>query len=234
MSYCVNCGVQLDATAGACPLCDTPVYNPRQPVDCVGPTPYPINRGAEEEVNNREFTMVMTVVFATISVVCGYVNHQFLNSTRWSLYVMGTLGVTWVMMIPIFFRRKFNPSVCIALDGLAVALYIGMIAWLHPGEGWYPELALPIVATMTILAELFYLFTVKMRSSAITKAAVVTIMIAILTMLVEMFIRFHVERYVRVTWSAVVLLCCAAVVGILLIISVHKGLRNELRKRMHF
>ena len=28
MSYCVNCGVELDVGAGKCPLCDTPVINP--------------------------------------------------------------------------------------------------------------------------------------------------------------------------------------------------------------
>ena len=31
MSYCVNCGVELDASATKCPLCDTPVYNPKAP-----------------------------------------------------------------------------------------------------------------------------------------------------------------------------------------------------------
>ena len=33
MSYCVNCGVELDETASFCPLCHTPVYNPNQPVN---------------------------------------------------------------------------------------------------------------------------------------------------------------------------------------------------------
>ena len=33
MSYCVNCGVELDPSAGICPLCHTPVCNPVQPVD---------------------------------------------------------------------------------------------------------------------------------------------------------------------------------------------------------
>lgn len=28
MSYCVNCGVELDASASECPLCNTPVINP--------------------------------------------------------------------------------------------------------------------------------------------------------------------------------------------------------------
>lgn len=29
MSYCVNCGVELDASAKICPLCNTPVINPK-------------------------------------------------------------------------------------------------------------------------------------------------------------------------------------------------------------
>ena len=29
MSYCVNCGVELDHTLKSCPLCETPVINPR-------------------------------------------------------------------------------------------------------------------------------------------------------------------------------------------------------------
>ena len=44
MSYCVNCGVELDATAERCPLCHTPVQNPRQPVDHDRPRPFPPER----------------------------------------------------------------------------------------------------------------------------------------------------------------------------------------------
>ena len=28
MSYCVNCGVELDPGAQACPLCGTPAWHP--------------------------------------------------------------------------------------------------------------------------------------------------------------------------------------------------------------
>ena len=37
MSYCVNCGVELDATAKKCALCDTPVYNPAQKQETLPP-----------------------------------------------------------------------------------------------------------------------------------------------------------------------------------------------------
>ena len=37
MSYCVHCGVELDATASFCPLCHTRVLDPGQPVDTASP-----------------------------------------------------------------------------------------------------------------------------------------------------------------------------------------------------
>ncbi len=234
MSYCVHCGVELHATAGACPLCDTPVLNPRQMVDRVSPTPYPMNVGMEEVVETREFTMVVSVVFLTISVVCGLVNYYFLNRTHWSLHIMGALAVAWVMLLPNFFRGKVHPIVCIALDGGAVALYVGMISLLHPGQGWYPEIALPIIVVSTVLVEVFYLFTIRHRSSAISKAVLIMGIIAVITVVIELLIGFHYHRQIRLTWSAVVLLCCVAADVILVTISLHKGLRNELRKRMHF
>lgn len=30
MSYCVNCGVELDKTCSVCPLCNTKVINPNR------------------------------------------------------------------------------------------------------------------------------------------------------------------------------------------------------------
>ena len=39
MSYCVNCGVELDKTCSVCPLCNTKVINPNQPVNTVSPKP---------------------------------------------------------------------------------------------------------------------------------------------------------------------------------------------------
>ena len=45
MSYCVNCGVELDVSAHACPLCGTPVVNPRCPVDETAQPPFPLRKG---------------------------------------------------------------------------------------------------------------------------------------------------------------------------------------------
>lgn len=234
MSYCVNCGVELDKTRASCPLCQTVVYNPKQAVDRISPTPYPKEPGKSEKVDSRELTSLLTIVFATISVVCGVLNWLIFTRTHWSFYIIGILAMIWVFLIPVFMRDKVTPFVCIALDGLVMALYVGMIALLHPGQGWYMEIALPIIFISTALTEIFYLFNIRMKTSAITKTMVIIGIVAVITVAVQTLIGFHFNRIINLTWSAVVLACCVAVEVILFALKMHHGARNELRRRMHF
>ena len=41
MSYCVNCGVRLDASLKKCPLCNTPVIHPNETAVPTSPSPFP-------------------------------------------------------------------------------------------------------------------------------------------------------------------------------------------------
>ena len=234
MSYCVNCGVELDKTRGSCPLCNTIIYNPKQPVDRNSPTPYPMNEGQSESVNHKELVSLMSIVFATVSVVCGVLNWLVFTRTHWSYYIIGGFVVLWVYLMPVFFRDKANPFVSIALDGAVLGLYVGMIALLHPGQGWYQEIAVPIILISTALMEVYYLFNIRLKTSAITKLMVIVGIIAVITVAVQTLIGFHVNRMINLTWSAIVLACCVALEIILFALSFHKGARNELRKRMHF
>ena len=56
MSYCVNCGVELDKTCSVCPLCNTKVINPNQPVDTVSPKPYPVDKGYVDSARKPPFS----------------------------------------------------------------------------------------------------------------------------------------------------------------------------------
>ena len=82
MSYCVNCGVELDKTCSVCPLCNTRVINPNQPVDTVSPKPYPVNKGYVDSGIRKETAILMAVCLATTAVVCGLLNllrHRYLH-----------------------------------------------------------------------------------------------------------------------------------------------------------
>ena len=92
MSYCVNCGVELDPSAGICPLCHTPVVNPGRPVDEEAPPPFPTRRAEVQPVNKWEVALLLSAMLASVAVCCGLLNLFFLRSDRpWSLYVILSL-----------------------------------------------------------------------------------------------------------------------------------------------
>ena len=54
MSYCVNCGVELDASLGKCPLCNTPVINPSKLEEITRTSPYPKESGQVDVVKRKD------------------------------------------------------------------------------------------------------------------------------------------------------------------------------------
>ena len=136
MSYCVNCGVELDATCRACPLCNTPVLNPNQPIDTDGVKPFPVNKGTVEPAQRREFTILMSIILFAVALVCFLLNTFVFPANSWSFYVVGLCAVLWIFLLPVFFPVSINTCFSIILNGLSIALYLKAISFLHPGNGW--------------------------------------------------------------------------------------------------
>lgn len=88
MSYCVNCGVELDASATKCPLCDTPVYNPKAPEPEKQPSPFPKEKGQVEVVKRKDLGVLLTVIVLATAVTCGLLNAFVFRSSLWSLAVI--------------------------------------------------------------------------------------------------------------------------------------------------
>lgn len=234
MSYCVNCGVELDPTCTSCPLCHTKVYNPNHTDLTETVPPFPTLHGETEPVRHYEFTILMTIIFLTTSVVCGLLNHFTFPIGKWSYYVSGACVMFWIFLIPVFFPGKTNPFLNLTLDRLSIAAYFFMISILHPGNGWYLHIALPIIVLSTVCTQIVYLFSVTRKSSMIAKTVVVLGNIAVFCTILELLIDYHFYQELTPSWSAVVLTCCMSVDIILLTICSLKGIRNELRRRMHF
>lgn len=234
MSYCVNCGVELDKTCAVCPLCNTPVYNPNQPVDVVSPKPYPDKKGTIETPDSKEFTILMSIVLGTIAIVCGLLNHVVFTNTRWSFYVIGLCAIIWIFLLPTFFPNDVTIPSGLVMNGLSIAIFSYAISTLHPGNGWYIDIALPIIATGTVLVLNFYHFSIRKKSSLITRTALLFGSLAVLCVAIEVLMDLHFQGKCFPTWSLIVLACCASIDIILITISFLTGVRGELKRRLHF
>ena len=68
MSYCVNCGVELDGTAAFCPLCQAPVRNPYQPVDRDSPSPFPVEPSEVPLPPQRAAAALVSAMLGSVAV----------------------------------------------------------------------------------------------------------------------------------------------------------------------
>ena len=234
MSYCVNCGVELDPTASSCPLCHTKVYNPGQPIDTVSPPPYATVKGYIEPVKAKEFTILMSIVLLTSALVCIFLNIFVIPMGQWSVYVTGICGMLWVFFLPLFFPQKSNIFINLALDGASICLFLGLISLLHPGQGWYQDIGLPTALLGTVLLEIFFLVAIHKKSSMLIKTVTAVTASAVFCVAIEIMIDLHFTGTFELRWSAIVATCVAVIDIILMTIYLREGLRSEVRRRMHF
>ena len=233
MSYCVNCGVELDKTCSVCPLCNTKVINPNQPVDTVSPKPYPVDKGYVDSGIRKETAILMAVCLATTAVVCGLLNLLFITFSHWSFYVIGACILLWIFCTPMLIYSRLSVYLTILFDGAAVALYAGIVAYEFPGSPWFTQVALPIIGALTVLVLLFALIYRKVSRSILSMAVVIVLEIAAFTVLVELLTRHFAHAPLELSWSAVVLTCCAVIAAALGTILTRARLREEVRRRMH-
>ncbi|WP_417093320.1 DUF6320 domain-containing protein [Intestinimonas timonensis] len=233
MSYCVNCGVELDPTASACPLCQTPVVNPRQPVDTELPPPFPSRREEVQPVNKLELALLLSAMLGSVAVVCGVLNLFFLHSGRpWSLYVIGAAVMLWIWLVPPLLFRGMPLWVRLGLDACAVGVYVYLISIDLHGIQWYLGLALPIILTGGAIMVALGLILSRGRS-ILTSVTLIIGAIGLFVMSIELYVDRWLHQDYLPGWSLVVAAVCVALIIPLVIVRRRPALRDEVRRRFH-
>lgn len=233
MSYCVNCGVELDGTAKFCPLCWTPVCNPRQPVDQNEPTPFPTEPGEVPLAPRRAAAVLLSAMLASVAVCCGLLNLFLQTGHIWSLYVIGAAAMLWVFAVPPLLFRKLPLPVMTLLDGAAIGLYVLMIAWELDGLDWYAHLALPAIVLLGLIMLAQVLLLRNRQRSILSTIALVIASIAVFVVGLELLSDLYFHGAWGPSWSLVVLIVAGAMEIPLLVVRWVPGLRREVRRRFH-
>lgn len=234
MSYCVNCGVELDGTAEVCPLCRTPVYHPAQPVDRDSPAPFPTERGEVSLDSRWEAAVLISAMLGSAALCCGLLNLLFLLRGRpWSLYVIGAAAMLWVFIVPPLLWRKLPLPAAALLDGAAVGLYVLLIAWRVDGLDWYVHLALPITALLVAILLAQVLLFQKRRLSILSSIAVVIACVAVFVAGLELLGDLYFHGAWEPSWSLVVLIVAGTLEIPLMVVRRVPRLRKEARRRFH-
>ena len=181
MSYCVNCGVELDDSAKTCALCGTPVLNPNKPA--AGETPYPEKIVIPQNKLQRYRATVATLVMLLPILVCIPINYFITPGLYWSVYVASTLILLWIFFVAPFLLRRtlpHTPYISLTLDGVITAAYIYVMYHYNSTGTWFYRIALPMVAAFVVLGYILIFFCQKNKNaSLIRKVAFTLAMVAL-------------------------------------------------------
>lgn len=234
MSYCVNCGVALEPSLKECPLCHTPVLNPKQPIHTDTDMPYPASKGQVEIERRKDLGILLSVVLSATSLTCLLLNLLVFKAVPWSLLVIGICICLFVFTIPAVIYTKSPIYISLLADGAAVAGYLYVLTYLTFSDDWFYAIGLPIVIAVTALFELFTLCTRKFPFTVLSVSLYFFIEVPVLCVIIELLIRKFSYDSLYISWSAIVLTVCTIIDIALITIISKKRLRSEIRRRLHF
>lgn len=233
MSYCVNCGVELNPGAACCPLCQTPVVNPRQPVDTAAVPFFPTRRAEVAPVSKRELALLLTTMLASVALCCALLNLVLESQYNWYLFVAGGAAMLWVWFVFPLLVRRVSLWVRLLLDVGAVGLYVFLISLALQGRAWFAGLAVPIlgVAAVTVLALGLLL---RRGHSVLTTLTMLLAAAGLFCLGTEACCDLYLTGQWTPSWSLVVLVCCVGLCIPLVVVRRVSSLREEVRRRFHF
>lgn len=158
MSYCVNCGVELDETAASCPLCSTSVHNPNIDKSSERQPPYSDRVVLPPSTQRRFVAYIISVAMLIPNVVCILANLLFDKSGTWSFYIAASSALVWVLAVFPFFTQKRRPYLLWGFDSLAVCAYTYFFFAIDGNSLWFLRCALPVIGAVSLFALVYLLW----------------------------------------------------------------------------
>lgn len=234
MSYCVNCGVELDHSMKACPLCNTAVINPEERTDIQAKSPFPPEKSKVEAVMRKDVGILVSIILFSTAITCGCLNYFVFNSNRWSFVVIGACLVLWVILFPVVIYEKLHIHFAILFDGLAIVGYLYIFTLLTNTNRWFLGLGIPLVVFITLLIEIYVFCVRKLPRSILTEALYAITAIGILFVGLEILIDWYLYSRIIFKWSAIAATVCLIIdIAIISLLSMRR-FRNAIRRRFHF
>lgn len=235
MSYCVNCGVELDESAKKCALCGAPVLNPFLDEESeVTVTPYPNRVVLPPEADRRYIAFIISMVMLIPNIVCGAVNLIMPSSTSWSVYVMACSLPVWTLFVVPFLMKKINGYLILTFDALAISASVFLFTFMLKQVGWFLRLALPVIAFVTAAAFILLAWLRHKNRDWPHIVIFVLVQISVCALATDVIFHLYYQTFPIIQYSLVVVLSCLAIAGFFIAVARNRYLRAWLSRHFFF
>lgn len=209
MSYCVNCGVELEKSARRCPLCNTPVINPNQP-PADEPPAYPENIFIPKKTRSKYMAFMVTIVMLIPNLICAFINLLYPDTGHWAVYVVSSSMMLWIFcVLPTFL--KHNAYLFLGVDTAAALLFTFIMSVFH-GRDWFIKIALPAILGLAVMIGIMiYWISRKKREWPSICTGVVGI-IGVMSLLFEFLISWYVVGRPIIQYSVIIVASCVGLI----------------------
>ena len=233
MSYCVNCGVELDKSLKKCPLCSTAVVNPNDIDEDAAITTYPVETISKVVRQIKKLVgAFITVIFSVILILCPLCNYIISDGITWSRYVIISVVFLWFCVVPPIIMEKKIFIKSVFIDFLSACVYLSFMNYFTtPDINWFMNISFPIL--LYLLGEfilLYFLAVKKIKLLYIISTGIV--FAGIFCVMAEYFIKRFRFGMIDFVWSVPVLVSCVGL-AVLLVIIARLSKLSKIKKFMH-
>lgn len=231
MSYCVNCGVELDDSAKKCALCNTPIINPNLTDINEDESPFSPQAHIPKQVKVRFIAGLISLIMLIPNIVCILINALWFNESVWSVYIFATSFLAWVVFVVPFFMKKNRSYFMWAFDTVAIALYVYVFFAVQKGSDWYLNCALPIIAFNSFLVLIYMIWVKAKKRHSLLKALFIFSDIAVSSLVCGLILSVMANIKYTAEIGIIIFLCIVAVIIFLTVCYCSKSVRRWLSKR---
>lgn len=148
MAYCIHCGVELEQSLTACPLCGTPL--PEAYRNRAAEPLYPAQAALFPLPHPRAACVLIGTLLGMGMLICALVNILFTPAQRWAVLPVGILAVCAVALLPPLWVRRLRVT-HIGLDFIALSALLALLSYMS-GGGWFMPVVFPALAMGALLA----------------------------------------------------------------------------------
>lgn len=206
MSYCVNCGVELEKGCPACPLCDTLVINPKEKTAEHGKPLFPEILEIPKSVSKKYWAFVLSLIILIPNLVI-LVLDMLIFKSEISKFIVGGFAVAWIWFIFPLLWKKNIPVVMLGIDAIALLAYLNMFRLYGVEDGWFNSIVLPVVIALWAICNIFIFWLKKPRDKSMIAVAVLGA-INIMSFIIEICMNMYYNGRLQVVISFIITACC--------------------------
>jgi hypothetical protein len=232
MSYCINCGVELDDGLTTCPLCGFTSNENKSSEPDQQSAYYPSDIIILHRKENRTHIWELSgiICFSAIAV-CTIVDFVIRKSLSWSLYADTAILASWICLtlILLAFKKYFLIIPGFFFTILGVLLLFDLFS---PPVHWFYSIGLPLTIAFFVAASIIVVLWKVAHFRGFNILAIAFLVLSGFCLVSEVFIDKYLFGKVDIRWSAIVAVSILPISLVLLF--VHYRMKKGKRLDSYF